>query len=508
MPPLPRDPATVAFTGISVFILLWDVLLAGQIAQARRQQRDMLAVTALCGLFVAPAAVIALASQSAFTGRTVSLVTWVWPATIALFVIQSGLALARGLVTSLISAPVFAFNVLLLVSASARYATGVWPGAPAMLLGAGAAHASVMGLVWDGAALWSPLAFQLPLLAPAYPARWKVSKTLRAALAAGAAAWTLLATVEYPSAVRAISTFRDQGAEVLRARPEGDLALGLRILPTLVGPPASMALERDLPLADSLGVGVLSVVITPAGAGGRALDSLAAALAAARRDSVLVAVSLGYDAPERLAFARDPEAWRTRRLAAVDAIVRRVRPDVLFPALDPGDAGGRALGDVPPWFWSAYHEAAARLAHELRPRTRVGVVISAFSPADSLLYEWAVRSPAIDLVGFAFTPTFRGGGSLAARQRAADHWMAGRPKAHWVTAVRAFPWVFGEGSQQSATVGTFAWASRHPRIGAVVIDGSGDYDSLTGLRRADGALRPAVASLARVQRAMAEAATQ
>ena len=45
---LPQTAATFSFLGVSGFILLWDVLLAGQIAQARRQARDFLAITALC----------------------------------------------------------------------------------------------------------------------------------------------------------------------------------------------------------------------------------------------------------------------------------------------------------------------------------------------------------------------------------------------------------------------------------------------------------------------------
>ena len=117
---VPRDAATLAFAGVSAFILLWDVLLAGQIAQARRQAKDFLALTALCALFVAPAALIALAAPSAWTGRPVALVVWVWPATLGLFAVQSGLAFSRGLVTSLISAPIFAFNVLLFLASVAR----------------------------------------------------------------------------------------------------------------------------------------------------------------------------------------------------------------------------------------------------------------------------------------------------------------------------------------------------------------------------------------------------
>ncbi|MGQ0646888.1 MAG: hypothetical protein ACT4P7_04920 [Gemmatimonadaceae bacterium] len=500
------DAATVSFAAVSVFILLWDVLLAGQIAQARRQARDFLAITALCGLFVAPAAVIALAAASAYTGRTVSPVAWLWPATLGLFAVQSGLALRRQLVTSLISVPVFAFNLLLFVAAVARTATTWWVGVPAGFLGVEVAQTSTMGLVWHTSAMWSPLAVQLPLLAPAYPARWQVSKTLRAGLAIGAAAWTLLAAVEFPSAVRAVVTFADLTNEPLRERPRGDLALGVRILPVLRGPPSATALERDLPLADSLGAGILSVVVAPAGASALALDSLASALAGLRRDSILLVISLDHDREDRDRFLASPVAYMERRLALVDRVVRRVRPDVLLPALDPFDAGVRALGSVPLGWWTEYHARAADLAHRLRPRTRVGVAFSAFTRDDSLLYAWAARDSSIDLLAFSFAPTFRGGASLAARLRTAERWMRDQPKLHWVVSVRTYPYVFGEAAQQSALAGTLAWASRRPRVHAVIVDGAGDYDVLTGLQRADGGLRPAVATLARAQRALREAA--
>jgi hypothetical protein len=502
---MPRDAAILTFGGVSVFILLWDVLLAGQIAQARRQARDFLAVTALCALFVAPAAVIALASPSAITGRTVSPVTWLWPATLGLFVLQSALALRRGLVTSLISAPILGLNVVLFGAAVARSLTSTWPDAPPALLGLDAAHASTMGLVWHRSALWSPLAVQLPLLAPAYPARWRVSKTLRACLAIGAAAWTLLTVVEYPSGVRAVATFASLSGAPLQERPQRDLALGLRILPALNGPPPAAALQRDLLLADSLGASILSVVITPDGTSGPALDSLASALAGLRRDSVVLAIAIGYERDDGRRFLLSPAAYRDRRLDLVDRVMRRVRPDVLLPAVDPLEAGRQALGSVSVAWWTDYHARAADLAHRLRPRTLVGATVSAFTPEDSTFHRWALGTPGIDFVGLSLAPTFRGGGSLAARLRAAERWMIGQVKPHWVVSVRAYPYVFGEAAQQSALVGSFAWASRQPRVVAVIVDGAGDYDMLTGLQRADGNFRPAVATLARAQRALIEA---
>lgn len=504
-PDFPRTPLALAWAGVSLFILLWDVALAGQIAQARRQARDFLAMTALCGLFVLPGAVVALAGTSAGTGRTITSVDWIWPATLGLFVIQGGLAFTRGLVTSLLSIPTFVFNVVLFVAAVARYATATWPAAPATLLGVQVAQASTLGLVLGQAALASPFAVPMPLLAPAYPARWKVSKTLRAALAIGAAAWTLLVVAEYPSGVRAVASFGALTNEPMQERPRGDLVLGVRILPDLAGPPPAAALAPDLALADSLGVGTLAVVVTPAGANGAALDSLDAVLAPWRADSVQVMVSLGYGPDDAADLARSPDRYRDRRLAALDQVVRRLRPDVLVPAVDPTGSGRQATGAPLAW-WIDYHARAARLAHTLRPRTAVAAVAATFGTEDSLFYAWAARHDGIDVLGLSFAPTFRGGGAMAARQRVAARWMATNRKPHVVTSVRAYPYTFGEAAQRSALVGTFAWASRQPRVRTVVADGSGDYAQLTGLARADGAWRPAVVALARARQALEETA--
>ena len=503
---LPQTAASLTFAGVSGFILLWDVLLAGQIAQARRQARDFLAITALCGLFVAPAAVIALASSSADTGRTVAWVSWAWPATLGLFAVQSFLALRRGLVTSLISAPILALNLLLFGASLARYATVFWPGAPPTLLGLEVARSGTIGLFWDTSALWSPFAIQLPLLAPAYPARWRLSKTLRACLAIGAAAWSLVTIAQYPSAVRAVASFDDLTSEPQRERPRGDLMLGLRILPVLRGPPAAAALVRDLQVADTVGAEILSVVVTQDGGSPRALDSLASALEGLRRDSVLLVVSLGYGPRDAARLAASALAYRDRRLALVDQVVRRLRPDVLVPAADPFDAGRRVLGDVPLAWWTDFHTRAGQSVHRLRPRTRVVATASAFSTGDSLFYAWAAQSPQIDLLGLSFAATYRGGASMAARERTAERWMTGNTKAHWVVSVRTFPYVFGEAAQRSAIAGTFAWASRQPRVHAVIVDGAGDYDMLSGLRRANGVLRPAVGTLARARQALHEGA--
>ncbi len=506
VPVLPRDVPALTYLAATGFVLVWNVLLARQIAQSRGQSRGFIAVTALCGLLIAPAALVAIASSNAITGRAIHLVIWLWPFTLGLFTIQSAMAARSRLTSSFVTLPIFALNAVLFLGASVRLATLYTANIPAPIMAVEAAHASALGLVWGHEALWSPLAGQLPLLVPVFPTRWRLSKTLRAALSASAALTAIVVAVEYAPAARAIATFSQFAETPLQERPRGDLRFGLRILPLLRGMPPSVAVERDLPLADSLNAAVVMVRLTPRATGALSLDSLNAALAPLRSDSVLLAVSLDFDRNDGERYRQSPLAYRDRRLAALDRVVRRLRPDVLVPAAAPLGEGVLALSDIGTGWWFDYIGKAARETHRLRPRTRVAVAVSSFTGADSALYAWAVRSPDIDLVGFSFAPTFGGGASLAARHRVAQRWMTGVDKTHWVFATQSFPYIFGQRSQEEAMLGSLAWATRQLRVQVVVFDGAGDYEALTGLRTSGGQLRSAVTVLHRARRALEETA--
>ena len=498
-------PVFIAYCALSVVVLLWNVVLAGQIAQARRQSRDFLAATALCGLLIVPAVIIAVTSSSILTGRPIGLVTWLWPATLGLFVVQSGIALRRHLVTSLLSVPIFVANLLLFLAALARYGTQVFPMESSAMLGVHVAHVTALSLAFGKAALWSPLAIQLPLLAPAYPARWRVSKSIRALFALSAGAGAALILVEYPRGVRAAATFSDFRDAALQERPRGDLALGVKILPTLRGAPAQISVSSDLSLVDSLQPAMVSVVLDPAATTPQALDSLENVLAGLRSDSILIVASLGYGDADATAFRASPSAYLAARLNVLDRLVRSVRPDVVLPADDPLTRGASALGGPPTDWWTDYLRQASRLTKRLRPRTRVAVSVGSFGARDSVFYSWAARSTDIDIVGFSFAPSFSGGAALAAQHRVAARWLKGQRKAHWVTGARTYPFVFGETNQRYALIGTLAWATRQPRVYAVIVDGAGDYDALTGLRTTSGRLRPAVMALARARQAIKDA---
>lgn len=500
------DRILAAWLVASGLILLWDVLLAGQIANARRQSRLFLALTSICGLFVVPAAFVVLAAGTMPTGRVIFLVAWIWPALLLCFVAQSGYALFRRHVTSLFAVPIFVYNCVVLVAAVARYASRWIDQLPAALAGASVAQAGAMGLLFGREALASPWLILLPLLSPAYPATGRISKSVRGLLAIGAASVVVLMLADYPRSVYAAESFSTFGSERLQERPRGDFRVGLRIFPALSGAPAPLSIARDLTLADTIGARAVSVVVEPQGARALALDSLANTLENIRRDSVLLVVTLGYDRGDDALYRQSPSNYMRRRLALLDRIMRRVRPDVLIPALDPYDAGIRALGQVPDAWWRDHFERAARDAHAVRPRTRVGLAVSSFSEADSAFYVWGDSTRGIDVLGFSLAPSFTGGTSLAARTRVAERWMRRSRKEQWIWSARAYPRTFGEGNQARAIWGVLAWATRQPRVRTVIVDGAGDYESLVGLRDPGGRMRPVVAAVARARRALDETA--
>jgi hypothetical protein len=281
------------------------------------------------------------------------------------------------------------------------------------------------------------------------------------------------------------------------------------VFPYLDDAPPPLALRNDIALADSVGVGAIAVVIDPAGARPAALDSLARALEEERRDSVMLIVAVGYDRDAEEAFRRSPSAHMRARLAAVDRIVRRLRPDIVLPARDPYSEGARAMGRVPLAWWQEYLRLAALNTHRVSNRVRVGVAASAFVGADSALYAWAsaATSP-IDVVGFSFYPSYDGGGSLSARLHVADRWMRRSTKNHWVFSAGAYPVTHGEASQARALWGTLSWATSHALIKGIIVESAGDYDVVTGLRAPGGRIRPALATLERAIAAMAETAPQ
>jgi len=240
------------------------------------------------------------------------------------------------------------------------------------------------------------------------------------------------------------------------------------------------------------------VVIDPEAARGIALDSLARSIEQARSDSTVVIVALGYPKKGEQEFKQSREAYTLARLKDVDRIARRLKPDYLIPATDPFEEGTRILREESPQYWIDYFTRAARGAHYIYPRIKVGVPISSYGTRDSAPYAWAARpgSP-IDAVGFSMLAGFDGARSLDTHLRVAQRWIRQfpKPKEHWVFAAGGYPLAHGEENQLRTLKGVLAWATAEPSIKGMVVYEGGDYNSVRGLRAAGGRLRPATGEI-------------
>jgi hypothetical protein len=266
-----------------------------------------------------------------------------------------------------------------------------------------------------------------------------------------------------------------------------------------------LAITNDLALADTLDVDALSVVIEPEAARGVALDSLARSIDQARSDSTLLIIALGYPKKGEQEIRKSREAYTVARLKDIDRIARRLKPDYLIPAADPMEEGSRVLGEQSPQYWIDYFTRAARVAHYIYPRIKVGLPISSYGTRDSTLYAWAARrgSP-IDVVGFSLLAGFDGARSLDTHLRVAQRWMRQypNPKEHWVFTTGGYPLVHGEENQKLTIWGVLSWATAEAPIKGLVVYEGGDYYTMRGLRAAGGRLRPATGAILKAERGL------
>lgn len=493
------------YLALSIAMIAWNILRAGRIAQLRRMPRSFQAITGIAGLLLVPALVVAYAATSLLYGRAIYLVAWLWPFTALLFVIQTIYALTRRLVTPMLGFPLLVYNVIIAVVAVTRFmiSRGLTPMEFGLALSA--AQASMLGTFFGPPALWNPIYLQVPIFAPSLPARWGITRLARVAMAGAAIALTALVVVELPGAYAGVKSYAGHATDRLQEHPEGDFRIGLKIFPDLRSGPPPVAIANDLSLADTLGVGAISVVVGPEAARGIALDSLARAIDRVRSDSTLLIVALGYSRKAGDDFKRSREAYVTARLKDIDQIARRLKPDYLIPATDPMEEGGRILGTQDPVFWIDYFTRTARLAHYIYPRIKVSVPMSSYGTRDSVLYAWAARpeSP-IDVVGFSLLPGFDGARSLDTQLRVAQRWIRQfpKPKEHWVFAAGGFPLVHGEESQLRAIWGSLAWATAQTPIKGFVVYEGGDYNTSRGIRAAGGRLRPVFDALAKAEKGL------
>lgn len=514
MPPFPPAPPVLAYAVGVVLALAWNVLYGGRIARLRRAPRPLAALSGACGLLVVPAFVVYVSAGSLYGGRAVGAIAWLWPATTLLVLAQAAYATVRGYVTPFVGVPILLFDLVVTLVTASRWAMETTGGAPEPLVALSAAQSSVLAVLLGRLALASPFALGVPLVVPAFPARWRLTRTARALVALLAAFAFGVTLLEVPRAVGAVRSYARWSGERLSERPRGDFAVGVKLFTALDGPPPVLATRNDLALVDTLDPGAVHVVLRPGGMGFAALDSLARVLDPVRRDSTTLVVSMAFAADDAARRAADPAAFEARRLALVERVARALRPDLLLPVAEPYGAALHTVGRVAPEAWARHLTAATARVRRVNPNIRVAVAASSYDAADSTLWAWAASRPApLDAVGFGVLPSLSGADGVDARLRAADRWMRAaaaapdaprRPKPHWVLDVHAYPVAHGEGSQAGTVWHTMAWATANPAFAGLVVAEPGDYTATTGLRAPNGRLRTAVETMRRGMRVLGE----
>jgi hypothetical protein len=499
-------PAHLALT---VIIIVWDVVLAGRIAQNDQAPRVFQAICGLAALLLVPGLLLTLATSTVITGRAVAAMDWLWPAVLMLFAAQAVYAFMRGLVNVAWGIPILVYNLLIAFIGLIRFAVahGHSPAEPLVSLLAAQSLAMVFAGGTSGV-LASPLFINVPMVSPAFPALHSLTASFRFLMSVYASLWcAFIIAIGLPRAVVQLRNYEAHRRDQLRERPEADFAVGLKILPDMEKPPPPPAIRADSALLDTLDTDAIAVVVLP-GATRQALDSLARVLDPLRRDSTPVIVAIGYRGAI-LPEIRHAEFDESTRLATVRRVMDRIRPDILLPAEDPYGAGERALGVIPVARWESYLIAAARAARAVDRKVRIGVSASAYTRNDSALYAWAAsaRSP-IDVLGFSLFPSPYVGGGIQADARTADRWMRVTPprKEHWVFATGGYPLAYGERSQEAAVWEVMAWATNHPEIKGAIVYEAGDYGQARGLRAPNGRLRPAAGATMRAIRQLQESA--
>jgi hypothetical protein len=502
----------VAYVLVAAVLVMWDILVAGRITQLRRAPRYFAAITAFAGLMLIPALIVAYSSASIIYGRAIQPISWIWPTTTVLFALQSAYALSRRMVSPLFGVPVAVYNTIVAIVAVARYVISQGGAPPEFALALSAAQASSLGFFFGAPALWGAAYLLVPVFSPSLPSRWRMSGMVRGIVALCVGAIAALIFIEMPSAFETIRSYSRYSKDQLQEHPEGDFDLGLKIFPDLKGPPPPIALDQDVKLADSLSVDAISIVVDGEGARLAALDSLARTVDDQRADSTYIIISLGYPSDAAKQFRQSEAEYTRKRLADVDRIARRLRPDILIPALEPYGAGSLAIGTQTPEYWISYLTRAASLVHHVNPRIRVGVAAASYGSRDSTLFAWASsRASPVDVVGFSLMPGFDGARSLDTHMRVAQRWLrlfASHPKPAWVFAAGGYPLAHGENNQELSLWGVLAWATTQPAIKGLVVTEAGDYEEIRGLRAPGGRLRPSVGAVRRAQLGLKETVSQ
>jgi hypothetical protein len=501
----------VGYFGIGAAIVAWNIAAASRILQSRRKLSISILATGFGALLLIPGLLVAISDASLVYGRAIQPLAWLWPTVTVLFVIQAAAALSRGRVSAILGVPILTYDVLVAMVAICRHLNAIGIVPPYFSLVLSAAQSDALGVVAGSAALSRATWLLVPMFAPALPSRSRLRVAVRHVLVLGISIASALVLIELPGASETISSYSRYTDEALTARSGSDFQFGLKIFPDLRSAPPGVSITNDFQLADSLGIQVLSIVVDPEAARGKALDSLSHSLDDVRDDSTVLIVTLGYPRGARESFNQSSSAYVTQRVADVNRLARALKPNIIVPAYEPYGEGARELGTVSPEFWIDFISRAAAIAHHVNPNIRVAVSAASFGSRDSVVYTWAAsRGSPVDVLGFSLMPGFDGATSLDTHMHIAQRWLraTAQPKPHWIFAAGGYPVAHGEASQLLALRGVLAWATSQPSVHGVIFTDAGDYDAQRGLRAPDGRLRPAFSEFQRAIAAERESGTQ
>src|SRR4051812_13629044 len=136
-----------AHLALSLIIAIWDVVLAGRIAQLRMASRPFAAVTGMCGLLLFPALLLRMGTSTFITGRAVVAVDWIWPLVLVLFAIQAAYAVSRRLVNYFWGVPILVYNVVIAVTEVVRFGVAHGSAVAGPLAGLLTAQSSTLAVV-------------------------------------------------------------------------------------------------------------------------------------------------------------------------------------------------------------------------------------------------------------------------------------------------------------------------------------------------------------------------
>ncbi len=496
-----REQLALVPLAIAVAVLAWNIALSGWIASRREAPKLFSQLTGFCGLMIAPVLVVSIATGTEAGSRTVSGIAWLLPLVVSAFAVQVAYAIVTRLVSVVVGIPILLYDIALSAVALGDFLVG-WQGtAPLGLQAAVAARDAVVGITVGRAALITPLALLVPMIAPAYPARWRLSAVARALLVLIATVVTTLLALEWPRGIGAIRSYAAAPRSGWRARP--DYRIGLRMFPELHGAPAARTVLADRRLASSFAPDVVLIMLDDDGASNSALDSLSRVLEPLASSGVRIAVAL-------TAVSSSPDD--AAHLRAVERVLQRVQPDVLFPAiLDPVPTL-QSRQNMPAVWWQATIESAARVVARVRPRTAIAWTASRGDDVDSAVYAWASRptSPVRVLATVSY-PSFAGLPGVDARLRAFERWhdaaitAGGATQEHWLSNVGGLPHAHGDDAQLAAIQHALTWGSRRAWVSVAIVGEPADYVSWLGLRAANGRTRDAVPALAANLKAVRDA---